>query len=131
LQQEYSRRSEVSLADVHIQNHVMLDLKLEETTEIPDDGCLVRGLFLEGCAWNKTESCLELVERAATSMMSPLPLVGRTANTHHHHGNMGEEEKVICTLLHSTRRHAEDLLLSCLPSSFRRANLRRFGCWLG
>jgi dynein heavy chain len=49
------------------------DMKVEQITQKPPDGCYIYGLFLEGCKWSDTEH--ELADSDAKKLFVEMPIM--------------------------------------------------------
>jgi dynein heavy chain len=70
--QNYARKKQIPI-DTVSNGFVMKDLKREEITEGPNDGCYIYGLFLEGARWDSEQKTL--IDPRPKELFSPMPVI--------------------------------------------------------
>jgi len=70
--QNYARKTRYPIDEISFSFEIM-NKKEAEITSQPEDGCYIKGLFLEGARWDENEN--SLVESRSKELYTPLPII--------------------------------------------------------
>ena len=69
--QNYARKKKLPISKVTFDFKVLDYHDQDGCTERPEDGCIINGIFLEGCRWNDGGKCLD--ESLPQILYAPMP----------------------------------------------------------
>lgn len=78
--QNYARKETIAIDELSYKFVVRDDLVLEDIKARPDAGCIVFGMFLEGCRWNKDSHQLD--DSEAKKLFIEMPLLAFVPEQH-------------------------------------------------
>lgn len=78
--QNYARQKTIAIDELSYKFAIRDDIQIEDVKQRPDAGCIVYGIFLEGCRWNKETHMLD--DSEAKKLFVEMPLVAFIPEQH-------------------------------------------------